>query len=810
MGLPHRLRAVVPAQVAVALLSAAVVVLEVALTRIFSFTLGYHYVFALVGLAVFGLGVGAAAAHVLGGAGAAYPKSDPTPLLAAGAGLAAIFSVLLAAPMAASGAPLLYILVGGLPFLPAGAALALLFTQHAEHSGRLYMADMAAAALAALLAVLALALWGALAATLLAGVLFATAGLVLILLGGMRRSPLVFVATAVSVAALFTQLGLGIVEMPAWAAGPEKSMAVFLRDDRSEARVDWSRWDAFARTDVVSSAGLPEEKVVFIDGGAGSLMLRFDEDIEELAGLRALPGYYPFVVREPGKVLAIGPGGGLDVLLALLAGADDITAVEVNPGTVAAMRAHAGFNGNLYDRPEVKVVVDEGRSYLRRSDERYDTMYLSLVMAQAAERPGLALSENYIYTVEAIQDYLSYLRPDGKVAFKLHDVVDLGRAFATAIAALEQRGMSPAQAAEQIVLYHDPREDTGHSNHGLVSPVMMVFATPLTPEEGDRIALDLRTRGLEPLLVPKAVAVEPYDRIADGNSSLPQFTSRWYANITPTYDDRPFFFEVDRGPSPQIIAMGLLVLVVGAAGWRAFFASSTLVGGESRYLAAYFGVLGAGFILVETASVQRLTLFLGHPTLAVATSLGGLLLAAGCGGLAAQRLPQLRLPQAMALAPAGVGLAVLGWSYLSPAITSAFLATDLTTREVIAWAMLAPLGFVLGISFPTGLRLAASYPYRAAIPIFWAVNGFGALAGSTVGMAVAQAFGFTAVLVSAAGLYLVLATATRFSALWRGTDGVLVARLALSIGEPSDSSPQIRGAMGSAGPSPICPPKPES
>ncbi len=741
-------------QFAVGLMSAAAVVLEVALTRIFSFTLGYHYVFVLVGLAVFGLGVGAAMVHWLGLADRPAPALAAAPLLAASAGVATTLAVFFAAPVAASGAPLLLLLVGGTPFLPAGGALALLFTRHAEQSGRLYRADMAAAAFGAVLAVVALSLGGGLAGALLAGVLFAVAGLLLLAPGGRDTLLLAVGATAITLAAFLGQVSLGLVYLPASAAGSEKTMPAMLRDERMGATIEWSRWDAFSRTDVASATGTPDEKVIFIDGGAGSLMHRFDGDLTAVADLRDTAGYYPFAVRQPGRVLTIGPGGGVDILLALLAGAKDITAVEINPGTVEAMHAFAGFNGNLYDRPEVQVVVDEGRSYLRRSQQKYDTIYLSLVMAQAAERPGLALSENYVYTVEAIQDYLAHLQPGGKIAFRLHDGVDLGRAFANVLAALERGGKSPAQAAAQVVLYYDARPGAEHNHSGYSSPVMLVFSSPIAAAEGERIEADLRARGLEPLLVPHAVSVEPYARVAAGTSTLAEFIRRWYYDISPTYDDRPFFFEVGRGPSPQVTSMALLLLFVGLLGWLAFSAAACSKSGQVRHLVVYFLILGAGFMLVETASIQRLTLFLGHPTLAVATSLAALLLAAGWGGLATQRIPQERLRQAMAVATLAIGLATTGWGYLASFTTSAFLTAELPVRIALACGLLAPLGFLLGAPFPLGLRLAASRGQREPIPIYWAANGFGAITGSVLGMAMAQAAGFGATLSLGAIMYL--------------------------------------------------------
>ncbi|MHB1006027.1 MAG: hypothetical protein ACYC3S_10340 [Chloroflexota bacterium] len=735
------------------LLSAAVLLLEVALTRVFSFLLGYHYVFALVGLAMLGLGIGAAIVSSRGWATQGPVGTAYLLLLSMAACTAVIASTVLLRPLALAGLPLAYIALGSLPFLPAGGALALVFADHSSHGGRLYFADLGGGAFGSIAAVVALSLWGGPGAALFAGVLFALGGLAFAL-GATRDLRRPASLGAVAVALFFIQqLASGALALPALAVGAEKTMAFALSDNQAESAVDWSSWDAFARTDVVSFGVLPGEKEVFIDGGAGSPMRRFDGNLEEVADLRGTAGYYPFAARDPGRVLIIGPGGGLDVLLALLAKAEGVTAVELNPGTVEAVRRFADFNGGIYDLPNVRVAVDEGRSYLRRSDQRYDTIFLSLVMAQAAERAGLALAENYVYTVEAIQDYLAHLSPEGKLALRMHDAFDLGRVYATAVAALEREGKSPSQATQQIVLYYDPRPTAEHNHDSdIASPMMIVFAAPLSPAEAQGVAADLKERGLAPLLVPHVTAAKPFAMVADGTLSLDDFVQQWPADVSPTYDDKPFFFQFDRGISPALVTIGIFLVIVGAAGWYLLTPRQLSSGLAWYHFAAYFGALGAGFALVEMAAIQRLTLFLGHPTFAVASSLAVLLLTAGLGGLLSQRVPNRRLPQAMVLSTLAVGALVLLWAFVVPSVTSTQLAQPQPLRVAITAIMLTPLGLVLGIPFPTGLRLVGKGAPET-LPAFWAINGFAAVAGSVLGMIVASVGGFTATLALGAAAY---------------------------------------------------------
>lgn len=165
--------------------------------------------------------------------------------------------------------------------------------------------------------------------------------------------------------------------------------------------VAWS-WDAYSRTDVINSDVQGGSKIISIDGGSNSEMIQFDGRLAKVQEFRSDLGYLPFGFGDTGKVLLIGPGGGKDILLALLGGSSEIHAVEINSGSVRMARKYAAFNGNIYDRGEVMLHIQDGRNFVKQTNQQYDVIYLAQVMTEVAETVGYALAENYIYTTEAI------------------------------------------------------------------------------------------------------------------------------------------------------------------------------------------------------------------------------------------------------------------------------------------------------------------------------------------------------------------------------------------------------------------------
>ncbi|MFQ6067551.1 MAG: hypothetical protein ACE5K3_09785, partial [bacterium] len=649
---------------------------------------------------------------------------------------------------------ILYSLSGAIPFFLAGMFLSLVFTQFTRQSNKIYFADLAGAATGSLLIILALQFWGAINTALLSG---GIASLSTLFLALASKRKILTGSTLIFSAFLFLPFYLNLSSKYmdvnfSLHALPVKTLFTNLNDlDRGE-RIVYTDWNAFARTDVTEGKD-PSVKWIYMDGGAGSKMLKFDGDLHKLAHLIVDTGFFPFYQERKDKILIIGPGGGLDVLLALLGGAKEITAVEINPGSVKAVKKFSSFNGNIYDYSNVKIFLGDGRSFVRRSQERYDIVYLSLVYTQTASMVGYSLVENYVFTKEAFADYLDHLDKDGRVVMLLHDSQDLLRALITTISVLEDKGISPEHALEHTVIIDDSmRMEAADIAHW---PLLILKKSPFTKEEATAVlkaALVLKKR---PLFIPYLYEEGPYSLIGR-KMSLKEFISRSAINLKPTVDDSPFFYNFNKGIPPVLGTLFLISLFLGGAFLIPSFTRRRLKNSQASpgilHFLLYFTCLGVGFMLIEITLIQKFILFLGYPTLTFSVTLFSILLGGGSGSLSSNFLKK-RLIRKISLVALSIAIMILTYLFGLSFLLDKFLSSSILTRSLITMAVIFPLGFLMGIPFPTGLRILADF-FPEDIAWMWAVNAVMSVVGSILAVIMAMLFGFTWALLAGALAYI--------------------------------------------------------
>ncbi|MEL7236049.1 MAG: hypothetical protein AAGK74_16205, partial [Chloroflexota bacterium] len=395
-------------------------------------------------------------------------------------------------------------------------------------------------------------------------------------------------------------------------------------------------------------------------------------------------------------------------------GAQQITAVEVNPQSVILTREYGDYNGDLYDTPNVNVIVDEGRSVLRRSSDRYDLIFLSQVITETAERSGYALTENTIYTVEAFEDYLDRLTPNGQLALKLYDELTLTRSLSLAIAALREQGMTDAEAIQHTAAFVDPRTNI---------PLLIVQNRAFTRDDALSLGAVAREVGFTPLYLPGVAAQPPLDEVETGAMTFADVVADSGANIAPTTDNRPFFFQFERGIprtlQPLVIGAGV-VLVAGAAllGFRGRQEDNATL----QWSPFYFACLGIGFITVEIAIIQQTRLFLGAPVYAVTVVLATILIGSGVGSLLSGIWIEQKPFELPPLPAAAVAIFVPVWMFIWNTTGANLLAQGTLVRFGMTILVLLPLAVLMGIPFPTGLRAIGEAP-GGHIAVAWAVNG---------------------------------------------------------------------------------------
>jgi len=783
------------------LLSAATLIFEINLTRIFSVAQFYHFAFMIVSLALLGFGASGTFLTL-------FPRlkeRDPAcalPLLAWGFALTAVgsYALTLYVPFDSfriahdwrQGAVLaLHYVALATPFFCSGSAVGLLLSAHPERANRTYAANLTGSALGCLLAVVAPSLVGGEGVVLLSSVLGIIAALTFqhyALRITHHASRITHYASRITQLALAILFLLAALRSPSFLEirlSPYKSLSYILL--YPDAELIFRRWNGFSRVDVVRSASirsLPGRGFICAGQPPPQLGLTVDADNPNTIS-HVRPGFtaldftdclltaLPYRLRPHARALVLEPRGGFDVLLALAEGARAVTAVESNPLIVEAVRAQGEWAGNLYDDPRVTVVVEEGRAYARRARERYDVVLLSLTAPQRPVTSGAySLAEEYRYTVQAFSDYLARLDEGGLLVVTRWLQVppsEAIRAFALSVEAVERAGGDPRTSIVALRSYQQM--------------LILVRRGPFTGEELEAIRAFAAPRAFDLVYLPDIrpdevnlynVLPEPdYYRVCVG---LLEADDRdgWYRaysfDVEPPTDDYPFFghfFKWEQasevlalaghtwqpfGGAGYLVLLVLLALGAGAAGVLILLplaARGREEIGRGEPVAAslgYFALLGLGYLCVEIPLLQRFILFLGHPAYAMATVLFALLFFSGLGSLLSRRV-ELRL--VLILLPLLVG----GYALGLPVLFKATLAAPLGSRLLIAVATLAPPGLLMGMPFPKGLALL-EWRLPGLTAWAWGVNGAVSVVASILAGLLALSCGFSAVLALGAACYL--------------------------------------------------------
>ena len=787
--------------VCVLLVSAATLLFEIALTRIFAVTQGYHFAFLAVSLALLGFGASGTALAIV-------PRliaRDVRPVIA-GAGL--LFAVtstgglyvinvlpfdaytLLWEPSQLAYLALYY-LVLAVPFFFAGSIVGACLAKHPTRAGVLYGTNLVGAGMGCLLSVVCPLIVGAAGSVVVAGVIALIGAAAMA--GRELRRPAWLVPAILAVAAMAASVVLEVTDL---RLSPYKAVSQALRHEGASKA--WSRWNAFSLVEVIESGSihaapglsfayqgeLPPQTALAVDGDNLSPMSAVPPERADFT--EYLPTSLVYRLTDRPTALVIEPGGGLDVLTALRNGAESVTAVISNPLVVEAVgERFAQQAAGILGRPDVTVVDEGSRSYLRRTDERFDVIQVSLA---DSFRPVLAgaygVSENYLYTVEAFESYYSRLAPGGFLSatrWAQTPPSEGVRVVSVAVEALERLGVEPAEHMAVI--------------RSLQTITLIVKRSPLDDadieavrEFADRLQYDLVHHPCIADSDLNRFSVHPTPAYHDTVKAIldPGAREELYAgyshDISPVRDDRPFYFHLFRwSQTPEIlrslgrtfqpfggagflIVLGSLVVAVAAAGTfillPLLFRRDVSNGGGShtgavgRFLPfVYFAGLGLGFLWVEIPLLQRFILFLDQPTYAFATVLFGVLVWSGVGSLASDRL---RVSMA-ATVSAVVVLSVL-YAFGLPLLFDTTLGLPLAGRLVLSVALLAPLGVAMGVPFPRAIRMLGGQG-PALVPWAWAVNGSASVVSAILATILALSFGFTWVMLGGAAAYLAAASA---------------------------------------------------
>ena len=732
-------------------ISLSLLIYQIVLTRLFSAILLYHYVFLVTSFAVFGLGLGGIAIYKA----RLFLSQDigaQCSLLSFATGVSCfiVFSVITFSPYLGGIVP--YAVISIIPFIIGGMLIALLFSRAAGQSGMLYGADLLGAAVGCILSVIMLDSAGMLHSCVIISLL----PLIPVLI--FPSSKLLFRASAGIVifsVALFFQSGLlhrlETNFAPVMTAPGKYLEGVDRERGRRSSRIVYTKWDAFSRTDVIEVDGFDDRKAVTIDGVAFSGMYAFDGDLDKVRRFPDLSGYFPSICSLPfafgpdGRVFIVGSAGGRDILYALMAGSQKITAVEINKSTIEAVRHFGTFNGGICDRPEVRVIENDGRYVIENTPDIFDVILLPLVKTEAAGMAAFSLIENYVFTEEAVGKYLEHLSTNGRIAVIAHHEAALAKMVYTAMEVLAGRGIPDQEIPRYLAVVNSKNLETARD---VRQPLLIIKKEPFSVEESEQLLKNIQSSGNIALFLPYLYENARLGDIRKGIARRADFARDLPYSCEPATDNRPFFYNFKKG-LPDVLRYGLIASIVLSL---LIFLPYVI---RKRMLKAglFFSILGIGFMLLEISLIQTFIRYLGHPTLAFAFSVGGLLLGGALGSFALDRgvfawIQNRRQNALFYVFFCGILAAI----FFQP-LFSATYALPLPARIAVSMGLMLPLGFFMGIPFPSGLKAVRS---NQEIPFLWGINGLFTVVGSILAVAIAMLWGITAAVVIGAGCYLFL------------------------------------------------------
>ena len=713
----------------IAVVTFVVLVLELTSTRLYAYIGSSHATSTALSIALLGLGVGAFVRLRV-------PRwAEPrhvAPALAAGLFLLASATI--------GGGPLTVLVALSLvPFALAGILISEAYAARGTTRARAtYAVDLFAAASGCLVAPLLL---GPLSPAEIIIVL----GLICCGLSLQRRRVVAVIALA--------HVGLLVIGRAGYL--PDGPLEVMLRSDlhsekalseNTSARdvVD-SVWSPLGRVDVRRAPAERDERLgVFTDGMSPTYLVQeararagaFEDSWGLLMSL-------PYRALKPARVLVLGAGAGASVWLAKKYGASRVDAVEVSPAMPDLLARWKHFGGDVYHEPGVRLVIADARRYLADTTERYDLIELALALTGNVQAQPSGM-EAHLYTVEAVQLYLRRLTPGGSLVL-IHS--DPGNAYRQLRTVLDALGGDRTRALEGIVVLRDPRPETAYRY------LLVVRTSPIPLDVADRLDIE----PAELLWAPG----DPPDRAAE----LLDQTKIGATNdddLTPVHDERPYFFQNTKGLVATALAEPGRLLVGAAALLLVMFLIIERRGGPPFLRPAGVATgLGAAFLCVELALIQRFTLAAGGTLYAVSFVLFSLLAWSAAGALVLggrwrrHRRGVAWASLVAALAVAATALLVRDLAWLDAVSSDA-------GRLLLITAILAPAGLAIGCPFP--LLLAQHGEPAPRIASLWAINGAASVAGGIVAVLALRVAGSTDALFLAAGLYLATAAMAPASA----------------------------------------------
>jgi spermidine synthase len=678
-----------------------------------------------------------------------------------------------------------------LPFFFGGLCISLPLSHFPKQVSRIYFFDLIGASLGCLLTIGVLNIFGGPSAVLFVAVLGSLSS-VLMSFATPRRN----VRILSGIGSLFF-IGVLVFNMVSNAINVSYAKGEY------EPQKYYERWNTFSRIVVIDppkgsapvwglspsyTGGFPPFYLMNIDAQAGTPITKFTGDYKELEYLKWDVSTAVHSVKQNARELIIGAGGGKDILAGLLFNQKEVVGVEINSDIINAVKGQFGdFSGHFYDDPRVKIVLDEGRTYLAQTSEKFDIIQASMIDSWAATSAGaFVLTENSLYTKEAFKIYWDKLNEGGILTmsrFYLDNRPDeTMRLLTLSMSSWEEEGIA------------DPRQNIAVLFSDGVATLLLKKGAGFTKDEVSALQKRADQYGFSLLYAPGAQVQGPKgtDQRAQPIQDLMKspdystFVKNYPLDISPPSDNRPFFFHTLRfgdslramlglplpteaskvhSKAPLTVLGALLIIVTTLA---AIFIFAPLLALRRKKKAdltqtrkdfrgnlpfiAYFFLLGLGFIMVEIPLMQRFSLFLGHPVYSLSITLFSLLLFSSVGSFLTGRVRVTSIRKRVVMVGIGLSILIPVYIVLLPVVLSALVSLPIIAKAVITVILLSPLGLLMGMPFPLGIRLM-SEKRSWMVPWVWGINGALSVVASVLSVIVAIYNGFSTALIIGALSY---------------------------------------------------------
>jgi hypothetical protein len=810
------------------MVSLSVLLLELTFTRLFSIILWYDYAFMVISIAFFGLGIGSLLVHIL--KNKLNRENLPPRILQSTMAFAVSIPVvlLIIGHFVPSNTSFIYIfyLSSSIPFFFAGISMAMIYLRIPKEITKLYFIDLLGAGAAALVLDPIIQLLGAESVLLSTSLLVIGPSMAAALLLARPRTSYeseasnngndttvsienkVKIYGAIILASATVLLAFNISSnFFAIEPGISKGLHYQLAKPLEFQHLS-TQWNSFSRIDVTrqirhdynteaallnnSTENTGRSKAlasIVIDADADTPVFRWNGSYNDISWVRQYMDYLPYELLKANNTLVIGSGGGEDVLIALAGGSRNITAVELNPLIISKTKEFGKSAGNLYERKEVNVVIDDGRRYISSSNSNYDIITIKLVDSWAAQLAGgYALSENYLYTVEAFRHYLQRLDKANGMMVMVRWNIELPRLMPLLVESLiYETGKSAQEISKQmIVVENRPGLYFGANDNRTIYPVIVMLKNkPFTESEISLVTDRVRENDARVFVIPGVHVQPPYDKLLMTSGNLEKSEDQKKSKgqdvvenenieaimeLKPPTDDSPFFFAREKIPGQMIILLVTALSVSGVLALLLVYYSRMnkihLASSSLSWLSVLFVIfIGLGFMVIEITFIQKFLLLLGTPIMALTVIVFSVLLSSGIGAYLSGKLFRGSPQKGMIISiPLLITIILIYYSFLQEIINTN-IALEIQYRIGLTFALLSPAGLLMGFQFPSIIRMTSSYAKKQTVrlretenqhedvTLLWGVNVIASVIGTVLTAILSMIIGFSGNLLVGAGLY---------------------------------------------------------